>query len=116
MRKLIYFLSKSACGSAKAIYTFDAMFVRAKIVLAKLSINSDSIAPFGSEEKFEGIASRHRDICESMPEHQAVKIFSNDFILSTSIFPVDAPINIFTQQARFAVFFISSILSFVVPK
>ena len=51
MWNLIYFLSKSACGSAKAIYTFDAMFVRAKIVLAKLSINSDSIAPFGSEEK-----------------------------------------------------------------
>ena len=40
MWKLIYFLSKSACGSAKAIYTFDAMFLRAKIVLAKLSINS----------------------------------------------------------------------------
>ena len=57
------------------------MFLRAKIVLAKLSINSDSIAPFGSEEKrpFEGIAPRHRDICESTPEHQAVKIFSNDF-------------------------------------
>ena len=51
MLKLIYFLSKSACGSAKAIYTFDAMFFRAKIVLAKSSINSDSIAPFGSEGK-----------------------------------------------------------------
>ena len=79
MWKLIYFLSKSSCGSAKAIFTFDAMFLRAKIVLAKLSISSDSIAPVGSEEKFEGIASRHRDICESTPEHQAVKIFSNDF-------------------------------------
>ena len=38
-------------AAQKPFYTFDAMFLRAKIVLAKLSINSDSIAPFGSEEK-----------------------------------------------------------------
>ena len=48
MWKLMYFPPVAA---QKSFYTFDAMFLRAKIVLAKLSINSDSIAPFGSEEK-----------------------------------------------------------------